>query len=251
MSSVSRFFLLLIAACALALPASAAPAPAPDDAAEAKAYGDDDPFSGYNHAMFEFNRVVDGLLLKPAAQIYRGIVPEEGRTGVSNALANLYSPVTLGNSILQGDVTNSFATLWRFLINSTVGIGGLFDVASEIPLKNRTTDFGQTLAIYGAEPGNYVVLPIIGPSNVRDAFGRLADMFMQPWVYIDGGLSLAIYTATAVDARATNMKLIDDIYASSVDPYTTFKSGFTQKRAADVRRARIERQKSLDKIGFQ
>lgn len=213
---------------------------------------DADPLSGYNHAMFEFNRVVDGVVLKPAAQIYRGVVPEEGRNAVTRALANLYSPVTFGNSVLQADAENAFATLFRFLINSTVGIGGLFDVAAEIPLKNRTTDFGQTLAVYGAGPGAYVVLPIIGPSNVRDTFGHIGDVFMQPWTYAnDTGLSLAIYGTTAVDARSQNMKLLDNIYSSSVDPYATFKSAFTQKRAADVNRTRIERRKALEKTGFQ
>lgn len=269
--SIRHLFLMLALAAGFAAPAQAEPAKAQDNAKSVKAKAvhangvkqqeaddeamsrlDDDPLSGYNRAMYEFNYVVDGLVLKPAAQLYRGVVPEKGREMVNDALANLYSPITFGNSVLQGDAHNSFATFFRFLINSTVGIGGLFDVASEAGLKNRTTDFGQTLAIYGAEPGAYVVLPIIGPSNVRDTIGRVADLFMQPWTYAnDMGLSAAIYGATAVNARSENMKLLDDIYTSSVDPYSTFKSGYTQKRASDVKRAKIERQKTLEKTGFQ
>ena len=259
-----RFAPLFMAALLLAAPAQAqlvAAQPAKKDAPKAPAQAaeswdaqddlDADPLRGYNRAMFQVNRALDTVVLKPVAQGYRFVVPEKGRTMVSNAVANIYSPVVFGNSLLQGDVHNSFATFWRFFLNSTFGIGGLFDVASEAGLKNRTTDLGQTFAIYGAGPGAYVVLPLIGPSNVRDALGRVGDMFMNPVMYMDDGVAIAVAATTAVDMRSNNMKLIDDIYATSVDPYVTFKSGYTQKRAADVNRARIERQKSLEKAGFQ
>jgi phospholipid-binding lipoprotein MlaA len=211
---------------------------------------DEDPLEPMNRFVFEFNKIVDNVLLRPITVVYRTIVPEPGREMVSNALVNLYTPVVFGNSVLQGDPQNSFATLWRFLINSTVGIGGAFDVASEAGLKNRPADFGQTLAMYGAEPGPYIVLPLIGPSNGRDAVGRLADAFMNPFNYIDEGFSYAMWGAGAVDARSNNMKLIDDVYKTSLDPYATFRSGYTQKRASDIRRAETERAKSLEKAGF-
>jgi phospholipid-binding lipoprotein MlaA len=154
--------------------------------------------------------------------------------------------------VLQTDPQNSFASFWRFTLNTTVGVGGLFDVASEAGLKYRQTDFGQTMAIYGADAGPYIVLPIIGPSNTRDGIGRVADAFMNPFNYVDQGpgLSIAMWSATAVDKRSTNMKLIDDIYRTSLDPYTTFRSGYTQKRNSDIRRAKAERAKSLEKAGF-
>ncbi len=208
---------------------------------------DEDPLEPFNRAMHEFNYTIDGAILRPVAQIYRGVVPEKGRELVSNFLDNLYTPLVFANSVLQLDPDNSFASFWRFFLNTTAGIGGLFDVASEAGLKNRPADFGQTLAIYGVEPGPYVVLPIIGPCNGRDSVGRIGDAFMNPFNYVDTGVSIAMWTATAIDKRSTNMKLIDDVYSSSLDPYSTFRSGYTQKRAADIRRAKAARARSIDK----
>lgn len=208
---------------------------------------DEDPLEPYNRAMHEFNYTIDGAVLRPVAQIYRGIVPEKGRELVSNFLDNLYTPLIFANSVLQLDAENSFSSLFRFFLNTTAGIGGLFDVASEAGLKTRPADFGQTLAMYGADAGPYVVLPIIGPCNARDSVGRIGDAFMNPFNYIDEGLTYAIWGATAIDKRSTNMKLIDDVYSTSLDPYTTFRSGYTQKRAADIRRAKAARARSIEK----
>lgn len=212
---------------------------------------DADPLQPLNRAIYRFNYVADGLVLRPVASVYLGVVPEEGREMVSNALQNLYTPVVFGNSVLQGDPENSFATLWRFILNSTFGVAGLFDFASEVGLKNRPADFGQTLAIYGAGTGPYLVLPIIGPSNGRDAIGRIADAFMNPFSYVSDGFTAGMWGATAIDKRAENMQLLDDVYSTSLDPYSTFRSGYTQKRASDISRAKALRAKSLEKAGFQ
>lgn len=214
---------------------------------------DEDPLQPLNRVVYQFNYTVDGVVLRPITMMYRGIVPEQGRTMVSNFLSNIYSPVVLANSILQGDPYNSFATLWRFIINSTVGVAGLFDAASEVGLKNRSTGFGDTMAMYGLETGPYLVLPLVGPSNFRDGFGLAVDAFSNPFIYIDQGpgLSLALWGATAIDQRSQNFQLLDDIYGTSLDPYTTFRSGYTQKRAADVRRAKMKRDKSLEDAGFK
>lgn len=204
-----------------------------------------------NRAIFRFNQTVDSILLRPLASGYQAVVPEPGERMVSNALVNIYTPVTFANSVLQGDPQNSFAALWRFLLNSSFGIGGLFDFAGENGLKMRTTDFGQTLAIYGMDAGPYVMLPIIGPSNARDAFGRLTDAFVNPFNYVSMGFSAGMWTLTAVDARSRNMKVIDDIYRSSIDPYSTFKSGYTQHRSADIRRAKESRLASRRAAGLE
>lgn len=211
---------------------------------------DQDALEPINRAIFQFNYVVDGTVLKPVTQIYRGVIPEKGQEMVSNFIDNLYTPLSFFNSVLQADPENSFASLWRFLINSSFGIGGLFDVASEAGLKHRQTDLGQTFAMYGSGPGVYVVLPIIGPSTTRDSLGRLGDAFMNPFNYIDTGVSIAMWSATAIDKRSENMTLIDDIYRTSLDPYTTFKSGYLQKREAEIRRAKEARKKSQEKAGF-
>lgn len=211
----------------------------------------DDPLEPLNRVIYRFNYTADGMILRPAALVYRGIVPEKGREMVGNALDNIYMPVVFANSVFQADPKNSFTSFWRFAVNTTFGIGGLFDVASETGLKPRNTDFGQTLAIYGVEPGPYIVLPIIGPSNGRDTIGHIADAFLNPFNYIDDGLSITIWSTLAVDRRASHMKLLDDIYNSSLDPYTTFRSGYTQHRAADIARARIARDNARRAYGLQ
>jgi phospholipid-binding lipoprotein MlaA len=239
-----------MAALLLALSACAPAGQNTADAGSEPAAYDQDPLEPVNRAIFQFNTVVDQIVLRPVTQGYQAVVPEKGREMVSNAVSNLYMPLTMFNSALQGDVENTFASFWRFMINSSVGIGGLFDVASEIPLKARTTDLGQTFAMYGAGPGAYVVLPIIGPSTTRDSFGRLGDAVMNPFNHMDNDFSYVMWGATALDARSRNATLIDDIYRTSLDPYSTFRSGYLQKRAADIRRAKEARDKSQEKSGF-
>lgn len=236
----THWFLALAAAWLLAGNALAA-APESSDI-------DPDPMEPLNRAIFSFNRGLDKVLLRPVTVGYRAVMPDKGREMVSNALANIYTPVTFANSVLQGDVTNSFTSFWRFVINTTVGVGGLFDVASQAGLKPRTTDLGQTFALWGADPGPYVVIPIIGPSSTRDSFGRLGDVFLNPFNYIDEGVSLSIWSATAIDKRSSNMKLIDGIYNDSLDPYATVRSAWTQKRANDIKRAREARDKALENL---
>jgi len=206
---------------------------------------DTDPLEPINRGIFWFNNMFDKVVLKPVTQAYRFVVPEKGRTMVDNAITNLYTPVVFANSVLQADPQNSFATLWRFVLNSTVGIGGVFDVASEAGLHNRPADLGETFAFYGAGTGPYVVLPVIGPSNLRDAIGRLGDAFMTPTNYAGPWIEYGVWGATAVNERSKNMQLIDDIFASSLDPYSTFRSGYTQKRVSDIRRAKTSRDKAL------
>lgn len=212
---------------------------------------DEDPLEPLNRVIYEFNRVVDTLILKPVATGYRAVMPEKGREMVDNAVENIYMPVTFANSVLQGDPKNSFASLWSFLLDSSIGMGGLFDISKEAGLKVRKADFGQTLAVYGAGPGPYVVLPVIGPSNGRDSIGKLADIFLNPFNYISNGFSAGMWGVTAVDKRSQNMKLIDDIYASSLDPYSTFRSGYTQHRTSDINRAKMQRSNSRRAVGLE
>ncbi len=211
-----------------------------------------DPWESFNRPMYQLNYVVDGVVLKPITQVYRGVVPEYGREHVHNFVENLASPITFANSILQGDPENTFVTLWRFMFNSTIGIGGLFDVASELGLKNRKTDFGQTLALYGVENGPYLFLPIMGPSGVRDGVGRIADYFTHPASYVDSETTaISLWAITAVDARSENYDLIENVYKSSLDPYATFRSGYIQKRDSDIKKARASRDKVWQKMKTQ
>jgi phospholipid-binding lipoprotein MlaA len=146
-------------------------------------------------------------------------------------------------------VQNTFATFWRFVINSTFGIGGIFDVASEAGLKNRTADLGQTFGVHGADAGPYIMIPIMGPSNVRDALGRVGDIFFFPPNYSsEWAVPLSIGAVSAVDARSNNMELIDGVYRSSLDPYATFRSGYMQRRVAEIKKAKEARDASVAKM---
>lgn len=251
----SRFkvFTLLAAGAVLALglasPAMAKPAPAPKEDASvaddvyADYYSDpavNDPLETLNRGIFKFNEVVDFILLKPIARTYVFIVPEAGRTGIHNVLSNLGEPVNALNGFLQGNPERGFTSLWRFILNSTFGVAGVFDFAgANTDLKRIQEDFGQTMGVYGWGSGPYIVLPIIGPSSGRDTFGLVVDAFSNPFNYVDndrfvyGRLALNV-----VDARARNLDLIDDIYKNSLDPYATFRSAYLQRREALVNNQR-------------
>jgi len=247
----SKLFWVIAVALGLAIGGCTPPrdvAKAQDEALEVD-FADNDPLEKLNRAMHQFNYAIDLILLKPVTKGYQFAVPKFGRQMVSNFVDNLYTPVVFGNSVLQGDPQNSFASMWRFILNTTFGMGGLIDFASSAGLKNRPADFGQTLAIYGVETGPYIVLPIVGPCNARDTLGRVADAFMNPFNYLGDGVSAVTWTTTVIDMRSRNSKLIDDIYSSSLDPYATFRGGFTQKRAADIRRAEAAREKALERMG--
>lgn len=242
---------IILTACACVLAASGCANPNQNTMKNTEVAPESDSLEGFNRAMFGFNTYFDKLVLRPITQGYRFVVPEKGRELVSNFLDNIYTPVVFANSVLQADPQNSFASFWRFGINTSFGLGGLLDVASEAGLHNRPADLGETFAFYGVDSGPYIVLPIIGPCDVRDTFGRVGDAFINPFNYVDPGASYVLWTATAIDERSVNMKLIDGVYESSLDPYSTFRSGYTQKRASDIRRAKAGRDKALEKAAAQ
>lgn len=203
-----------------------------------------DPWEDANRSVFGVNEAVDDYLLDPAASGYRAVVPRFGRERVSNLLANANAPVLLVNDVLQANGRGAMETLWRFLLNSTAGVGGLFDVAAELGIPEHSTDFGLTLATWGVEPGPYVVLPLLGPSTVRDAAGRIVDAAASPltWVLPAHDLSWVGWTRDGVEAvsmRDAYDGVIDEIEKSSLDPYTTYRSMYLQhreKKAADASR---------------
>lgn len=200
-----------------------------------------DPLEPVNRAVFEFNGVVDTILIRPIAKGYRMIVPELAREGVSNFLANLKSPVNAFNQLLQGDFTAAGETALSFVVNTTLGIGGLGDVAADqLGLENEEEDFGQTLAVWGVPEGPYIVWPILGPSNARDSVGFVADVASDPmtwyvnrtdndWInYTEAGLTL-------LDTKARLMDPLDEIRANSLDYYAAIRSVYTQFRRSQVR----------------
>ncbi len=197
----------------------------------------EDPYEPFNRQVFAFNEVVDTFVLRPVAEVYRFVLPEVARTGVSNALSNFYEPVTMVNALLQLDGERAMTSFWRFMLNTTLGFGGLYDFAGEnTELKYRGEDFGQTIGVWSDNTDSaYLVLPILGPSTTRDAFGRVVDVGLNPWTWaLESGESIAIAVTKGVSDREKAIDLIDEIYDTSLDPYTTIRSGYLQRRKAQI-----------------
>lgn len=210
----------------LVIIAVSAPAHAQDSYAE-----DIDPIEGFNRGIFWFNKGVDTAIIRPIAWGYKHGVPQYGRDRLGNFFSNLGEPVNFLNAALQGDVDQTFTTLWRFLINSTLGIGGLWDQAAGMGLQYRSEDFGQTLGHYGVGPGFYLVLPILGPSNGRDAVGLVADAFSNPVSYVEPEwIPIALAVGAGIHKRATYLEITDNIDNTSIDPYATYRSAYLQRR---------------------
>ena len=218
-------------------PLGCATPPPPDDAEAVESFRrTNDPLEPFNRAVFAVNIEADRYILKPVAYVYKEAVPEPVQDAVGNFLRNLGSPVVVLNSVLQGDVDHAGATLLRFLINSTVGVAGAADVAGDMGLVWREEDFGQTLAVWGADEGPYLMLPFLGPSNARDAVGRVVDYFSDPWAYLRyEKFNYSRQGAEIVDARVRNYELIDDLEETSVDYYAAVRSLYRQDRRDAIR----------------
>lgn len=219
----------LVAAAALLL---ASPVAAQEDDVN-------DPLEEFNRAMFGIHNAVDKVVLVPVARGYRFIVPEPGRQGVRNFLRNLNSPVILANDVLQGETDRAGTTVARFGINSTVGVLGIFDPASEMGFVRHHEDFGQTLAVHGVSEGPYLFLPVLGPNPPRDLVGRGVDMALDPITWIGGddfqNFKYARTIVNVVDLRARNLETLDEIERTSIDYYAAVRSVYRQSRDGAIR----------------
>jgi phospholipid-binding lipoprotein MlaA len=216
----------------LALVACATPKAGSMDVANA------DRWEGTNRRIYNFNASLDRKVLKPVANTYRTVVPVAARHGITNVYSNYGEPANLMNAVLQGKISQAFRTLDRAIINTTLGVGGLADHATELDRPQEREDFGQTFAVWGIESGPYVVLPVFGPSTLRDSFGLAADVFIDPADFArNAAFSPSIYwrigqIATRIinfRARATEQGA-DQLLADSLDPYTLMKSAYIQSR---------------------
>lgn len=197
-----------------------------------------DPFEGFNRGVYAFNEGVDKAIIGPAARGYTTVVPRVVRKRVTNFSRNLGEPISFLNEILQFDLDDAGVAFSRFFINSTVGVGGLFDVASKNPdLIYKGEDLGQTLGTYGIESGPYLVLPLLGPSNFRDITGRVGDIIANPVTFIDfrhdtairGGVS----AASGLDARARFDGRIES-FRNAADPYVNLRTIYNQNRENNI-----------------
>jgi len=197
-----------------------------------------DPIEPANRLVFAVNETLDIFILQPTAYVYKETVPDPVRDMVRNFLEWLQSPVVLANDLFQGDWENAEITASRFVANAPMF--GLIDNATGLGLKRQNEDFGQTLGHYGADEGFYIVLPVFGPSNVRDSVGRVVDYFIDPVNYVgpeDKRLtySIARGAGEAVDFRARNYAAINDLRETSVDYYARVRSIYKQRRDALIR----------------
>ncbi len=205
---------------------------------------ENDPLEIPNRFIFAFNEALDVLILKPAAATYRFIVPEPVRDSVQNFMRNLRTPVILVNDLLQGKPDRAGNTTMRFLINSTVGVLGLIDVADGWGYPYHGEDFGQTLGTYGVGEGFYLVLPLLGPSSLRDGTGLLVDTFFDPLTYVgyfygdEDGVTEALIAKRAlegIDFRSRNIETVEDIQRDALDVYARFRSLYRQFRENQIR----------------
>lgn len=188
-----------------------------------------DPYEKFNRAMFIFNDTLDNTILKPIAKAYNKTVPSWGRARIRGFFTNLSSPLTFLNNIFQGKPNAAAKTFFRFLINSTFGIGGTLDFAKDFGLYENTQVFGNTLARYGANYGAYLVLPFIGPSSIRQAVGMPFDMALNPLnLILDRDQMLVIYAGEKFTTRAEYVDLTSSLQASSLDYYAQVRSIYIQ-----------------------
>lgn len=191
----------------------------------------DDPLQGFNRGIYKFNDTVDRAALKPVAKGYRKITPHWFRTGVGNFFANLTYPATAVNQFLQGKGKLGYQDTGRFLVNTTIGIGGLFDVATKMGLPANDEDFGQTLAVWGVGSGPFLNLPFFGPSSLRDAPSRAIDYFMGPLSYVDlpWETELGLRVIDLVHRRSELLQL-DPTLQRTYDPYAFVRNAWVQQR---------------------
>lgn len=212
-----------------------------------------DPFEDFNRAVFDFNEALDAVIFLPLAKIYRAIFPKPIRDSFRNFMRNLNAPFVLANDVLQGEGERAGMTLSRFLINTTLGVGGLFDAAAGMGVPYHEEDFGQTLGVLGMEEGVYIVLPILGPSTVRDGLGKVGDAFLNPLNYVGASgndvekvffghrrnIADFLFGARLLEVVDTRERLIEPIELLRKDPlsldyYTLIRSVYLQRRKKEI-----------------
>ncbi len=244
-----RFIRIWLIAAVLAASLGACASQATEEEESAFGYQEiSDPLEPLNRTVFDINLLLDDFLIRPIAEPYNELMPDFIKDIITNIIRLGDSPISMANAILQGDIDAMENITARLLINLTLGLG-VFDIAADSGYPYRSEDFGQTLAVWGVDPGFYLVLPILGPSSARDASGKVVDIFFDPLTYLGGfelaGIdgkydeartaSLAKTIANGIDIRARNIESVDDLRRDSVDFYARVRSLWYQNRLAEIR----------------
>jgi phospholipid-binding lipoprotein MlaA len=233
MLNLKRYFLAIFLISVMTLASGAARAAETDEV--------NDPLESMNRVFFDFDLFLDRILLKPVTEVYVAVIPEPGRHAVHHALNNMNEPIVFANNMLQGEFHRADITLGRFLLNSTFGLAGIFDWASQSGLPKQNGDFGQTLYVWGFDSGPYLFLPVLGPTNPRDAIGYGVDSYADPIGYAfwySGGLRWANYArfgTDTLDSRSQELDTLDELQKNAIDFYAEIRSLSRQRRAIELR----------------
>jgi phospholipid-binding lipoprotein MlaA len=232
-----RATLLIAAACALSACVTLPPN---------KPRSPQDPWESWNRGVYKFNSALDKAVARPAARGYVKVVPQPIRTGVSNFFANLNTPTVMINDALQGKFKASANDLGRFLLNTTVGIGGILDPATSAGLDRNEEDFGLTLGHWGVHSGPFLELPILGPSDLRDGPAKVVDAYTKPTQYIHNDyIRYGIYLPYVIDLRASLLPL-DETLKNAFDPYAFVRDAYLARRAYLVSDGKVNNEELVD-----
>jgi len=228
----------------------ATPPPSDDKEAVADYNEANDPLEPTNRAVYAFDDALDNVILRPAAKAYRFLIPGPVRGGIHNVLSNLGTPVQLSNDMLEGKPRRAGDTTMRFLINTTVGVLGIFDVAKDWGYPDHDADFGMTLALWGLPDGPFLFLPVFGPSDPRDAVGLGINAAMDPFNWVGQGTAVKALDWTrfglnALDQRERHLDDIDSTKKTALDPYATFRSLYRQHRQGQIDDARNDHRATI------
>jgi phospholipid-binding lipoprotein MlaA len=203
-----------------------------------------DPFEGLNRGIYAFNQKLDDWVMKPVAETYEDGVPREVRDRVRNVFANLADPMIGANNLLQGKFTEGVEDLWRFVINTTVGLLGMHDPASDLGLEKHNEDFGQTFGRWGMGPGPYLVLPVLGSNSVRDGVGTVGDFYTNPLTDLrPNHVRNSAYAVRAVQTRADLLDASRVLEEAALDKYVFQRDAYLQRRRSLVYDGRPPREK--------
>jgi phospholipid-binding lipoprotein MlaA len=224
----------------IALALSNCATPPSDPVARAAFEQTNDPLEPLNRKTFAFNQVLDHIFFRPAAKAYVAIFPDDARKAIHHMLDNMKEPTLFFNNVLQGEFKRAEITLGRFIVNSTVGFGGMVDVMTLSGVERQPADFGQTMFVWGVPSGPYLVLPILGPTTPRDAVGSTVDSYADPFTIVANDHGITELTTSrllvgGVEERARVLDVLDDLEKNSVDFYAEMRSLSQQHRAAELR----------------